>query len=47
MLRASMDLWLLGRPKKKERTVKGDRCDLTKDPLIVKSIFSLGHQEGK
>ena len=46
MLRASMDLWLLGRPKKKKKK-KGDQCDLTKDPLIVKSIFSLGHQEGK
>ena len=47
MLEASMDLWLLGKPKKKERTVKGDQCDLAKDPPIVKSVFSPGHQEGK
>ena len=33
--------------KKKERTVKGDRCDLTKDPPMVKSIFSLEHEDGK
>ena len=25
--------------------VKGDRCDPVKDPLIVKSVFSLGHNE--
>ena len=47
MLRTSMDLWLLGRPEKKERTVKGDQCDPAKDPPTVKSVFSLGHQEGK
>ena len=34
-------------PKKKERTIKDDWCDLAKDPLTIKSVFSLGHQEGK
>ena len=33
--------------KKKERTINGDRCDLAKDPPMVKSIFSLGHKDGK
>ena len=33
--------------KKKVRTVKGDRYDLTKDPPTVKSVFSLGHKERK
>ena len=33
--------------EKKESTVKGDRCDLAKDPPTVKSIFSLGHKDGK
>ena len=33
-------------PKKKERNIKGDRCDPAKDPL-VKSIFLLGHKDGK
>jgi len=32
---------------KKERTVKGDRCDLAKDPPTVKLIFSLGHKKRK
>ena len=32
-------------PKKEERSVKGDRCDSTKDPLMVKSIFFLGHKD--
>ena len=34
-------------PKKKEKTIRGDRCDLTKDPPTVKSVFSLGHKDGK
>ena len=34
-------------PKKKERNIKGDRCDPAKDPLTVKSIFFLGHKNGK
>ena len=34
-------------PKKKERTVKGDQCDLTNDPPMVKSVFSLEHKDGK
>ena len=34
-------------PEKKERTIKGDRCDSTKDPLTVKSVFSLEHKDGK
>ena len=34
-------------PEKKERTIKGDRCDPAKDPLMIKSIFSLGHKDGK
>ena len=34
-------------PEKKERTIKGDRCDPTKNPLTVKSVFSLGHKDGK
>ena len=34
-------------PEKKERTIKGDQCDLAKDPPTVKSIFSLGHKDGK
>ena len=33
--------------EKKERTVKGDRCDLAKDLLMVKSVFSLRHKDGK
>ena len=33
--------------EKKERTIKGHRCDLAKDPLMVKSVFSLGHKERK
>ena len=33
--------------EKKERTIKGDRCDLAKNPLTVKSVFSLGHKDGK
>ena len=34
-------------PEKKERTIKSDQCDLAKDPLTVKSVFSLGHKDGK
>ena len=33
--------------EKKERTIKGDWCDPTKDPLTVKSGFFLGHKDGK
>ena len=45
MLRTSMGLRLLGRPEKKESTVKGDRCDPAKNFPIVKLVFSLGHKE--
>ena len=47
MLRAMM---MLVSPEKKERTVKGDQHNqrnLAKDPLTVKSVFSLEHKEGK
>ena len=30
--------------EKKERNIKGDRCNSAKDPPTVKSIFSLGHR---
>ena len=33
--------------EKKERIVKGDRCYLAKDLLMVKSVFSLEHKDGK
>ena len=33
--------------KRKERTVKGDRCNPTKDPLTIKLVFSLEHKERK
>ena len=33
--------------KRKERTVKGDQCNLVKDPPTVRSIFSLEHKEEK
>jgi len=33
--------------EKKERTIKGDWCDLAKDPPTVKSVFFLGHKDGK
>ena len=33
--------------KRKNKTVKGDWCDPTKDPPTVKSVFSLGHKERK
>ena len=32
-------------PEKKERTIKGDQCDLAKDPPTVKSVFSLGQRK--
>ena len=34
-------------PKKKERTIKSDQCNSAKDPLTVKSVFSLEHKEGR
>ena len=34
-------------PEKKGRTVKGDRYDLIKDPLMIKSVFSLEHKDRK
>ena len=34
-------------PEKKERTIRGDRYDLVKDPLMIKSVFSLGHKDEK
>ena len=33
--------------EKKERTIKGDWCGLIEDPTMVKSVFSLGHKNGK
>ena len=33
------------RPKRKEKTVKGDRCKLAKDPPMVKLVFSLEHKD--
>ena len=33
--------------EKKERIVKGDRCNSAKDPLTVKSVFSLGRKDEK
>ena len=33
--------------EKKERTIKGDRYNLAKDLLTIKSIFSLEHKDGK
>ena len=30
--------------KRKERTIKGDWCNPAKDPLTIKSIFSLVHK---
>ena len=32
---------------RKEKTVKGDRCNPAKDPPMVKSVFSLEHKDGK
>ena len=34
-------------PEKKERTVKGGRYNPAKDPLKVKSVFSLEYNDGK
>ena len=34
-------------PEKKERTVKGDRCNPAKDPPIVKLVFLLEHRMEK
>ena len=34
-------------PEKKERTIKGDKCNPAKDPPTIKSVFSLGHKERK
>ena len=34
-------------PEKKERTIKGDWCDLTKHSPTVKSVFSLKHKDRK
>ena len=33
-------------PEKKERTINGDRCNSAKDPLMVKSVFSLEYKGG-
>ena len=34
-------------PERKEKTVKGEWCNLAKDPLTIKLIFSLKHKDGK
>ena len=34
-------------PEKKERIIKGDRCDPAKDFLMIKSVFSLGNKDEK
>ena len=34
-------------PEKNEKAIKGVQCDPTKDPPTVKSVFSLGHKNGK
>ena len=39
------DLVMVVNSEKKEKNVKGDQCDPVKDPLIVKLVFSLGHNE--
>ena len=44
--RASAPLMTIG-PKKKERTIKGDRCNPAKDLPTIKLVFSLEHMEGK
>ena len=44
MLRAMV---MVVNPKKKERTIKCDQCDLTKDPSTITSVFSLEHTDGK
>ena len=43
-------LWammMVAGPENKERTVKGDQCNPTKDPSMVKSVFSLEYKDGK
>ena len=44
MLRTMM---MVVNPEKKERTIKGDRYDPIKDLPMIKSIFFLGHKDGK
>jgi len=39
--------WWLFDLEKKEKTVKGDWCNLAKDPPTVKSVFSLKHKDEK
>lgn len=34
-------------PEKKERTIKGDQCDIAKDSPTVMSVFSVGQKHGK
>ena len=34
-------------PERKEKTVKGEWCNLAKDPLTIKLIFSLEHKDRK
>ena len=33
--------------ERKEKNVKGDQCNMAKDPSTVKSVFSLEHKDGK
>ena len=42
MLWAAVMAWW---PARKGKTVKGDRCELAKDSLTVKSVFSLEHKD--
>ena len=44
MLRAMV---MVVNPEMKERTIKGDQCEPAKDPLMIKSVFSIGHKERK
>ena len=34
-------------PEKKERTIKGDQCDLAEKPLMIKSVFYLRYKHKK
>ena len=34
-------------PEKKERTIKGDRCDPAENPLMIKSVFYLRYKDKK
>ena len=34
-------------PEEKKETVKSDWCELAKNPLMVKSVFSLEHKDGE